>query len=207
MNYLKDFVRYNKKSIIIGIILLIISIILIIYFTTRNSSTNINPNIESKYELVLFGDMEVIIYINEEYQEPGYYAVLDNQIVTDKVKIQSNIDTSQIGTYFISYTIGNIKKTRTIKIIENPNESIDDIKFELLGDLKVTIYLGEEYQEPGYQAIDKDNNDISNLVSVKSSLNTNIQNLHCLGDSSGWTRGLMMASVMGVLMGRKLCNL
>ena len=174
MNYLKDFVRYNKKSIIIGIVLLIISIILIIYFTTRNSSTNINPNIESKYELVLFGDMEVIIYINEEYQEPGYYAVLDNQIVTDKVKIQSNIDTSQIGTYFISYTIGNIKKTRTIKIIENPNESIDDIKFELLGDLKVTIYLGEEYQEPGYQAIDKDNNDISNLVSVKSSLNTNI---------------------------------
>ena len=30
------------------------------------------------------------------------------------------------------------------------------------------------------------------------------QGLHCLGDSSGWTRGLMMASVMGVLMGRKL---
>ena len=30
--------------------------------------------------------------------------------------------------------------------------------------------------------------------------------LHCLGDSSGWTRGLMMASVMGVLMGRKLAE-
>ena len=34
--------------------------------------------------------------------------------------------------------------------------------------------------------------------------NTNIMGLHCLGDSSGWTRGLMMASVMGVLMGREL---
>ena len=33
-----------------------------------------------------------------------------------------------------------------------------------------------------------------------------IQGLHCLGDSSGWTRGLMMASVMGVLMGRKLAE-
>ena len=32
------------------------------------------------------------------------------------------------------------------------------------------------------------------------------QGLHCLGDSSGWTRGLMMASVMGVLMGRKLLD-
>ncbi len=34
--------------------------------------------------------------------------------------------------------------------------------------------------------------------------NTNIQGLYCLGDSSGWTRGLMMASAMGVLMGRRL---
>ena len=33
---------------------------------------------------------------------------------------------------------------------------------------------------------------------------TSIEGLYCLGDSSGWTRGLMMASVMGVLMGRKL---
>ena len=33
---------------------------------------------------------------------------------------------------------------------------------------------------------------------------TSIHGLHCLGDSSGWTRGLMMASVMGVLMGRKI---
>ena len=34
--------------------------------------------------------------------------------------------------------------------------------------------------------------------------NTNVEGLHCLGDSSGWTRGLMMASIMGALMGRKL---
>ena len=35
---------------------------------------------------------------------------------------------------------------------------------------------------------------------------TSIKGLHCLGDSSGWTRGLMMASVMGVLMGRKIAG-
>lgn len=44
----------------------------------------------------------------------------------------------------------------------------------------------------------------SNKVKMDQNLNTNIKGLHCLGDSSGWTRGLMMASVMGVLMGRKL---
>ena len=44
----------------------------------------------------------------------------------------------------------------------------------------------------------------SNRVKMDADFNTNISGLHCLGDSSGWTRGLMMASAMGVLMGQKL---
>lgn len=44
----------------------------------------------------------------------------------------------------------------------------------------------------------------SNRVKMDKNFDTSIKGLHCLGDSSGWTRGLMMASVMGVLMGRKL---
>ena len=44
----------------------------------------------------------------------------------------------------------------------------------------------------------------SNRVKMDENLNTNVRGLFCLGDSSGWTRGLMMASVMGVLMGRRL---
>lgn len=44
----------------------------------------------------------------------------------------------------------------------------------------------------------------SNRVKMDTDFNTSIRGFHCLGDSSGWTRGLMMASCMGVLMGRKL---
>ena len=46
----------------------------------------------------------------------------------------------------------------------------------------------------------------SNRVKMDKEFNTNVKGLHCLGDSSGWTRGLMMASAMGVLMGRKLAE-
>ncbi len=46
----------------------------------------------------------------------------------------------------------------------------------------------------------------SNRVKMDEDFNTNVKGLHCLGDSSGWTRGLMMASVMGVLMGRRLAE-
>ena len=44
----------------------------------------------------------------------------------------------------------------------------------------------------------------SNRVVLTERLDTNIQALHCLGDGSGWTRGLMMASVMGLVMGEYL---
>jgi uncharacterized FAD-dependent dehydrogenase len=42
----------------------------------------------------------------------------------------------------------------------------------------------------------------SNKIRMDTSFSTNVRGLHCLGDSSGWTRGLMMASAMGTLMGR-----
>ncbi len=42
----------------------------------------------------------------------------------------------------------------------------------------------------------------SNRVLMDQSMHTNVKNLSCLGDASGWTRGLMMSSTMGVLMAR-----
>lgn len=44
----------------------------------------------------------------------------------------------------------------------------------------------------------------SNKVILDEHFESSIKNLYCLGDSSGWTRGLMMASVMGVMMGEFL---
>ena len=46
----------------------------------------------------------------------------------------------------------------------------------------------------------------SNKIDIDKNFETNIKGLYCLGDSSGWTRGLMMASAMGVMMGRKLAD-
>ncbi|GAB6108256.1 NAD(P)/FAD-dependent oxidoreductase [Fusibacter bizertensis] len=46
----------------------------------------------------------------------------------------------------------------------------------------------------------------SNLVTIDENFETNIKGLHALGDSSGWTRGLMMASAMGVMMGQTIAK-
>ena len=47
----------------------------------------------------------------------------------------------------------------------------------------------------------------SNKVKMDDRLSTNVKHLYCLGDSSGWTRGLMMASVMGVYCGQILSEI
>ncbi|MBS5451570.1 MAG: FAD-binding protein [Coriobacteriia bacterium] len=44
----------------------------------------------------------------------------------------------------------------------------------------------------------------SNRVAMDAELRTPVPHLTCLGDSSGWTRGLMMASVMGLRAGERL---
>jgi uncharacterized FAD-dependent dehydrogenase len=44
----------------------------------------------------------------------------------------------------------------------------------------------------------------SNRVKMDEHFHTSVAQLRCLGDSSGWTRGLMMASVMGLLCGESL---
>ena len=46
----------------------------------------------------------------------------------------------------------------------------------------------------------------SNKIKMDEDLSTSIAHLHCLGDSTGWTRGLMMASVMGVYLARHLVD-
>lgn len=45
----------------------------------------------------------------------------------------------------------------------------------------------------------------SNRINIdKDTFESSVEGLYCLGDSSGWTRGLMMASAMGVIMARNL---
>ena len=44
----------------------------------------------------------------------------------------------------------------------------------------------------------------SNKVKLDEELNSSVGGLFCLGDASGWTRGLMMASAMGVMLGQRL---
>ena len=77
---------------------------------TSNNHYSVERNIEYKDEtspvITLNGNNTIYIYVGNNYNEPGYVA-LDNcdGNITDKVEVSSNIDTSKIGTYKITYSV------------------------------------------------------------------------------------------------------
>ncbi len=70
----------------------------------------------------LLGDLVINLKAGDKYIEPGY-VVVDTVDVSleDKLKIDSNVDTSKTGVYRIIYTVVNssgvtTSKTRTVKV-------------------------------------------------------------------------------------------
>ena len=77
---------------------------------SSNNSYKIERIIEYKDEtsptITLNGNETVYLYVGNNYNEQGYVA-LDNcdGDISDKVEVTSNVDTSKVGTYKITYTV------------------------------------------------------------------------------------------------------
>ena len=135
----------------ISIILFLVLIAVIIYFllNPNDNPQNNDVSINQQYNIVLFGPDEITLYEGDEYQEIGYYATLNNKIVTDEVTVMNNVNTNEIGDYIVKYQIFNIIKFRNVKVIKNPNSNIEDITLELIGNETIELYVGDTYVDPG----------------------------------------------------------
>lgn len=116
--------KYSYSSIIFCYILTIILDILIIIQSIPSKN---NLNIDNvKPQIKLNGELNINIFLNDKYNEPGYTATdnIDGDL-TDKVNIIDNIK-NEVGTYEIIYKVtdssNNIDvKRRTINVLENNN--------------------------------------------------------------------------------------
>ncbi len=167
------------KYIGVGIISILILVIVYVYVLNENNPDDLanNPpqteNTEN-YNIVLFGSPEITLYEGDEYQEIGYYAIRENEIVTNQVKVENNIDSNTPGEYYVSYTIGSVSKRRIVKVVANPNNDVQDITMKLLGNPTVQLYVGDRYIDSGCEAYDKDNNNISSKIITDNKVNTSV---------------------------------
>lgn len=151
---------------------------LVIIFIIVKARDNNSISYENKlYYITLFGENKMTVYLNEEYDEPGYSGKDDTgKDLTSKVLVVNNIDNSKIGTYKVSYTLGNITKERIVNVIEKP---IGATNIHLYGDLNVFLYIGEKYVEKGYEVIDSiDGAKLNDQVKINSDVDTSKEGIY-----------------------------
>ena len=71
------------------------------YFLTRND----------KFELkgLIDGKPEITINVGQTYNEPGAVCIAFGKDISDKVKIENNLDINTEGIYVIKYTVDNLR--------------------------------------------------------------------------------------------------
>ena len=159
----------KKKYVIIFIVLIFLLLISVFVYK------NIYLEYTAIPKITIIGDKSITLEVNDNYQELGAKAYINEQNETKKIKIKSNINTKKIGEYQVKYIISNHKnkhkqeKLRNIKIVD---KELPNIK--LNGDDKITIYENQEYEELGYIASDNYDGDITNKVQIKNELNNTI---------------------------------
>lgn len=188
---IRDIIADNLP--LIGFIILFLIGLFIISLGNRVRTTKIVESNDNTYDaslnyyISLKGQEEMKLYVGEEYVEPGY-AAADSRgnDLTDKVIVDNPFDKNKVATYIISYTLHDTVKVRKVKVAKKP---VGKTRLRLKGNLNIYLNLGEVYNEPGYEAIDTLDGDITDSVKVESSLDTNkvgtYNNIYKVINSSG----------------------
>lgn len=144
----------NNKIILVTIMLIIVLLVLLSPFIFIN--------------IKLIGNNIVNLDYGEKYSEPGFRAYMFNREITDKIKVRDNIK-EDLGKYKVTYSykflIYNIKRMRKVIVSDLTGPEIT-----LKGDKKLSVTIDTKYEEPGYEAIDKLDGDLTKDVKVTSNI-------------------------------------
>ncbi|MFM2581928.1 DUF5011 domain-containing protein [Vibrio campbellii] len=141
------------------------------------------PDVESdkdteKPQITLKGGEEIIVYLNDEFQDPGFTATdnVDGDI-SNRVQVSGKPDTDTVGTYTITYKVtdkaGNkATASRKVTVKSKAVADIEKPQITLKGGEEITVYLNDEFQDPGFTATDNVDGDISKRVQVSGKADT-----------------------------------
>ena len=124
-------------------------------------------------EFNLKGKSTMVLYVGQEYKEPGYEAYDEyGKDISNKVVLIGKVNTNIPGIYEINYKLSlsnsTITKTRTVTVI-NQSEAL----FELVGEKQINIKKGEKYNEEGYIIILPGEHEPEKYITVTGEVNEN----------------------------------
>jgi len=144
--------------------------------------------IDDKVVFSLNGEESYTISVNTNYEDIGYSAFLFNNDISNRVKINNNLDTSRVGVYYIDYYLDYLKSEynlrRTINVVDTEEPVI-----KLNGESEISLYVGDTYQELGAIAIDNYDGDMTSDIIISGNVNTSnvgtYEIVYSVKDSSG----------------------
>ncbi len=121
-----------------------------------------------------------LYYVGEKFD--GSFKATDeyDRDITDEVVVEGEVDTSRAGSYELIYKLmdnAKVLSTVTKNLIVKVNQFPEII---LYGDKKLDVYLGEAYEEPGFEAKDPEDGEISDRVEVEGFVDTSKEGIYTL---------------------------
>lgn len=179
--------KYNKK-ILLGLAIVIVIVLVVLLIVTRlkadkKREEEYNKLVDNlcKISVELVKENENIVKLERIQGEVAYINLkelstltigTDNRVPLRLENPKTSTDTKRV--YF--------SDTMAVKLIVDANNQVEcsgiidqgePPEITLKGEENVTLKLGEEYVEPGYTAIDKEDGDLTNRVLKNGFPNTN----------------------------------
>lgn len=176
--------KHERTLFIIKLLIVILTIILVFLIYCKESIDNIINDFHIK------GKDVVVLEVGDEYKEEGAVATFNKKDISDEIKIVSNVDTSKVGTYTVSYSyyLKYFKVGKTIQrkvVVEDTQKPVLIINSEK----EIHVGVGQVYNIPSASATDNYDGDITNKIEIKSDLNLNEKGIYSVNysvsDSSG----------------------
>lgn len=169
-----------KKIYFLIFLFSLLVVVIFIYFSFFGVSAFLS--------LELVGDRVTYLNVGENYEDLGVRVFYCDEKVSNKVLVSGGVDSSKIGTYYISYKVNykSISKeiTRTIMVVDKEAPVIT-----LKGDATVNMFLGEAFSDPGVDVSDNYDKDLSDKVEVSGNVDSskigNYVITYTVKDSSG----------------------
>ncbi len=118
----------------------------------------------------LHGEETVYVSVNEMYVDAGATCISKFHDYSDEIEIVSNVDTSEIGEYTITYKSMQTTQTQSRRVVV---QDTTKPQIKLLGNNPTILFLHDTYEEAGASAIDNYEFDVSEKIKIQENINTN----------------------------------
>lgn len=116
---------------------------------------------QTQYYLVLNGQEHVEVNLCQAYRDPGASAKKGGEDVSSQIRVKSDLNLQEPGTYTITYSLGDLSVQRQITVGGKMNPSL-----KLEGEDPLRVLLGEDFEDPGFSAEDEKGRDLTDQVKV-----------------------------------------